>query len=57
MNFFYLVGSQYAIIGHAWSEQTVVDCSGCIKPENRDSSKTWVISGKLIDISFRGIIY
>ena len=46
------VGSQYRIIGHAGGGQTV-DCSGWIKRENGDGSKTWVISGTTLDVSCR----
>ena len=53
MNFFYKVGSQYKIIGHAWGGQTVLDCNGCIKRENGGGSKKWVISENIFDVSFK----
>ncbi len=46
------VGSQYKVIGHADLGKTV-DCSGWIKRENGDGSKTWVISGTTLDVSCR----
>ena len=46
------VGSQYRILGQAGGGQTV-DCSGWIKRENGEGSKTWVITGTTFNVSCR----